>query len=78
MDSNDLAWDGESKRIIAVGDGKERYVFLMEFKERAAISNESSLVIRFAYPFMIDTGTSCGEVTGHSKASLDHCSFGKG
>lgn len=21
----DLAWDGESKRIIAVGDGKERY-----------------------------------------------------
>jgi hypothetical protein len=23
--SNDLAWDGESKRIIAVGDGRERY-----------------------------------------------------
>lgn len=23
---NDLAWDGESKRIIAVGDGRERYV----------------------------------------------------
>jgi WD40 repeat protein len=23
---NDLAWDGESKRIIAVGDGKERRV----------------------------------------------------
>jgi WD repeat-containing protein 1 (actin-interacting protein 1) len=22
---NDLAWDGESKRIIAVGDGRERY-----------------------------------------------------
>jgi hypothetical protein len=22
---NDLAWDGESQRIIAVGDGKERY-----------------------------------------------------
>lgn len=42
---NDLAWDGESKRIIAVGDGRER----------------------FAHPFMVDTGTSCGEVTGHSK-----------
>lgn len=24
--SNDLAWDGESKRIIAVGDGRETYV----------------------------------------------------
>jgi len=23
--SNDLAWDGESKRIIAVGDGREKY-----------------------------------------------------
>jgi WD repeat-containing protein 1 (actin-interacting protein 1) len=22
---NDLAWDGESQRIIAVGDGKERF-----------------------------------------------------
>jgi hypothetical protein len=22
--SNDLEWDGESKRIIAVGDGKEK------------------------------------------------------
>ena len=24
--SNDLEWDGESKRIIAVGDGKEKCV----------------------------------------------------
>ncbi len=24
VDSNDLSWDGESKRIIAVGDGKEK------------------------------------------------------
>lgn len=23
---NDLSWDGESKRIIAVGAGKEQYV----------------------------------------------------
>jgi WD repeat-containing protein 1 (actin-interacting protein 1) len=22
---NDIAWDGESQRIIAVGDGKERF-----------------------------------------------------
>lgn len=27
--SNDLEWDGESKRIIAVGDGREKYVLLM-------------------------------------------------
>lgn len=25
---SDLAWDGESKRIIAVGEGKERYARL--------------------------------------------------
>lgn len=24
--SKDLEWDGESKRIIAVGDGREKYV----------------------------------------------------
>jgi hypothetical protein len=27
-DRNDLAWDGESKRIIAVGDGNEAFVLL--------------------------------------------------
>ncbi|KXN81676.1 hypothetical protein AN958_03923 [Leucoagaricus sp. SymC.cos] len=43
---NDLAWDGESKRIIAVGDGRER----------------------FGYAFNMDTGTSTGEISGHSKA----------
>lgn len=26
ISSNDLEWDGESKRIIAVGDGKEKWV----------------------------------------------------
>lgn len=25
--SNDLSWDGESKRIIAVGDGRDKYDF---------------------------------------------------
>ncbi|PPR06738.1 hypothetical protein CVT24_013047 [Panaeolus cyanescens] len=43
---NDLAWDGESKRIIAVGDGKER----------------------FGHAFMFDSGSSTGEILGHSKA----------
>ncbi|KIM46699.1 hypothetical protein M413DRAFT_440287 [Hebeloma cylindrosporum] len=43
---NDLAWDGESKRIIAVGDGKEK----------------------FGAAFMMDTGSSTGEILGHSKA----------
>jgi hypothetical protein len=28
---NDLAWDGESKRIIAVGDGKEKLGSAMLF-----------------------------------------------
>ncbi|KAI0036110.1 WD40 repeat-like protein [Vararia minispora EC-137] len=43
---NDLEWDGDSKRIIAVGDGKEK----------------------FGHAFMFDTGTSTGEIIGHSKA----------
>ncbi|KAI0002600.1 WD40 repeat-like protein [Russula compacta] len=42
---NDLEWDGESKRIIAVGDGKEK----------------------FGHAFMFDSGSSTGEIIGHSK-----------
>ena len=42
---NDLAWDGEAKRIIAVGDGRER----------------------FGHAFSFDSGSSVGEVTGHSR-----------
>ncbi|KAG9322246.1 hypothetical protein KVV02_003162 [Mortierella alpina] len=42
---NDIAWDGESKRLIAVGDGKEK----------------------FGHAFLADTGSSCGEIMGHSK-----------
>ena len=42
---NDLAWDGESKRIIAVGEGRERY----------------------GSAFLMDTGSSVGEISGHSK-----------
>ncbi|KAI0763094.1 WD40 repeat-like protein [Trametes elegans] len=41
----DLEWDGESKRIIAVGDGREK----------------------FGHAFMVDTGSSTGEIIGHSK-----------
>ncbi|KIK79322.1 hypothetical protein PAXRUDRAFT_36466 [Paxillus rubicundulus Ve08.2h10] len=42
---NDLAWDADSERIIAAGDGKEK----------------------FGHAFMRSTGTSTGEITGHSK-----------
>ncbi|KAF8186885.1 WD40 repeat-like protein [Mycena galopus ATCC 62051] len=42
---NDLEWDGESKRLIAVGDGREK----------------------FAHAFMMDTGSSTGEIIGHTK-----------
>ncbi|OBZ67657.1 putative WD repeat-containing protein C9G1.05 [Grifola frondosa] len=42
---NDLEWDGESKRIIAVGDGRDK----------------------FGHAFMMDSGSSTGEIIGHSK-----------
>ncbi|PWN90800.1 putative actin interacting protein 1 [Acaromyces ingoldii] len=43
----DLSWDGESKRIGVVGEGKDR----------------------FGSFFFIDSGSSCGEVSGHSKVA---------
>ncbi|KAM6503376.1 WD40-repeat-containing domain protein [Amanita muscaria] len=42
---HDLAWDGESKRIIAVGNGREK----------------------FGHAFLMETGSSVGEIIGHSK-----------
>ncbi|RIB25557.1 quinon protein alcohol dehydrogenase-like superfamily [Gigaspora rosea] len=42
----DLAWDSESKRLIAVGSGKERY----------------------GRAFLYDTGSSVGEISGHTKS----------
>ncbi|KAL9940040.1 hypothetical protein V8E36_000745 [Tilletia maclaganii] len=42
---NDLGWDGENARMIAVGQGRE-------FMGRA---------------FLVDTGSSAGEISGHSK-----------
>lgn len=41
----DIAWDSESKRVIAVGNGQER----------------------FGHAFSYDSGSSVGEITGHSK-----------
>ncbi|KAI0716528.1 WD40 repeat-like protein [Earliella scabrosa] len=41
----DLEWDGESKRIVAVGDGRDK----------------------FGHAFMMDTGSSTGDIIGHSK-----------
>jgi WD40 repeat protein len=43
----DLVWDGESKRIGVVGEGKDK----------------------FGHFFLIDSASSCGEVTGHSKVT---------
>lgn len=44
---NDLCWDSDSKRIICVGEGKER----------------------FGKAFGFDTGSSVGEIVGHSKVA---------
>lgn len=41
----DIAWDSESKRLIAVGNGQEK----------------------FGSAFLFDTGSSVGEISGHSK-----------
>ncbi|ORX36518.1 WD40-repeat-containing domain protein [Kockovaella imperatae] len=65
---NDLAWDGESKRIIVGGDGKDsgpeanHYIPLLPFRG-----------LRFGAAFFMDSGSTCGEITGHAKAitSLD-------
>ncbi|WFD36493.1 WD40 repeat-like protein [Malassezia cuniculi] len=42
---HDLSWDGESQRIIAVGEGREA----------------------LGKAFLVDTGASTGEISGHSK-----------
>jgi len=48
----DLQWSDDSKRIIAVGEGKER----------------------FGAVFLFDSGSSVGEITGHSKP-ITSCDF---
>jgi hypothetical protein len=70
--SNDLAWDGESKRIIAVGDGKEKSVqpFTSDFWcDTTIIKTLFSVETRFGHAFLMDTGSSTGEILGHSKVS---------
>jgi len=48
----DLQWSDDSKRIVAVGDGKDKY---------GAV-------------FLFDSGSSVGEITGHSK-QVSSCDF---
>lgn len=48
----DLAWSADSQRIVAVGEGRER----------------------FGHVFAMDTGTSIGEIAGHSKV-INSCDF---
>ena len=63
--SNDLAWDGESKRIIAVGDGKEKCVLRPVCCVR--VGADACIICRFGHAFMMDSGSSTGEIIGHSK-----------
>jgi WD40 repeat protein len=48
----DLAWSADSQRIVAVGEGRQR----------------------FGHVFSMDTGTSIGEISGHSKV-INSCDF---
>lgn len=48
----DLAWSADSQRIVAVGEGRQR----------------------FGHVFAMDTGTSIGEIAGHSKI-INSCDF---
>lgn len=48
----DLAWSADSQRIVAVGEGRER----------------------FGHAFAVETGTSIGEIAGHSKI-INSCDF---
>ncbi|KAF3914764.1 Beta-TrCP [Dactylellina cionopaga] len=61
---NDLAWDGESKRLIAVGDGKERYGHCISWdtgNSVGEISGHSKIVntvsIRPVRPYRAATGS---------------------
>ncbi|CAG2103275.1 unnamed protein product [Medioppia subpectinata] len=51
----DLSWSPDSQRIVAVGEGRER----------------------FGHVFMMETGTSVGEIAGHSK-TINSCDFRPG
>ncbi len=66
MNRKDLAWDGESKRIIAVGEGRDKSVY-----HASLITQLRSLCVhRFGHAFMVDSGSSTGEIIGHSKVAM--------
>ena len=64
--SNDLEWDGESKRIIAVGDGREKSVSRLTVMQDIPYTSG-----RFGHAFMMDSGTSTGEISGHAKVNVE-------
>ena len=48
----DLSWSFDNQRIVAVGEGREK----------------------FGHVFMAETGTSVGEISGHSR-TINSCDF---
>ncbi|KAG1745275.1 WD40-repeat-containing domain protein [Suillus lakei] len=69
---NDLAWDGESKRIIAVGDGREKFghAFLADSgSSTGQISGHSKVInavsIRYQRPFRAATASDDNSIVFH-------------
>eukprot|EP00842_Homolaphlyctis_polyrhiza_P005756 jgi/Hompol1/6181/HPOL_002220-RA len=55
---NDLDWDFESKRIVAVGEGKDNTM---------SPDTAARYLIRFGHAFLFDSASSVGEISGHGK-----------
>lgn len=69
---NDLAWDGESKRIVAVGDGREKFghAFLADSgASTGQISGHSKVInavsIRYQRPFRAATASDDNSIVFH-------------
>lgn len=65
---NDLAWDGESKRIIAVGDGRERFgaAFLADSGSSCGeIQGNSKVSFRIAVPSSASNSLADSESSGY-------------
>jgi len=62
----DITWTSDSQRLVAVGEGQNQYFIIFI----------SVLFIdeRFAKVILVDTGSTVGEVTGHSRTILS-CAF---
>ncbi|KAI5454488.1 WD40 repeat-like protein [Naganishia albida] len=76
---NDLAWDGESKRIIAVGDGRERFgaAFLADSGSSCGEIQGSSKVInavsiRHQRPFRAVTASDDGAIVFFNGVPFKH------